>query len=66
MNYERLVDYISALPMEKQVEIETIVNRMIEEWDPEFEKLTPAEEKELSEIIEKGEYIPEDQINWND
>ena len=65
MNYEQLMDFIAALPMEKQIEIKEMVERMVAEWDPNFDKLTPAEAKELEKIMQEKDYVPESEINWD-
>lgn len=38
----------------------------IKKWDPDYVKLTPEEYKELKDIICENEYIPADQINWDE
>ena len=65
MDYDKLMDFIQALPPEKQQEIEKIIMKMVMEWDADYCKLTPKEEIEIDEIIAENEYIPASKIDWD-
>lgn len=65
MNYEQLLDYIVALPIEKQLEVKSFIEEKVREWDPDFSRLTPAEEKELNEIKAENIYYASSEINWD-
>ena len=41
-----------------------LIKRLVLAWDPDFTKLTAAEREEL-EDAETGEYIDQNDIDWN-
>lgn len=40
------------------------VKRLVKAWDPDYTKLTPAEEQELKNAM-SDEFIPEEKIDWD-
>lgn len=45
------------------------VKRLVLAWDPDFTRLTPAEEarvQEAEEEYQRGEVVPDNAIDWDD
>lgn len=55
---------IDLLPVEDQTLAAELVKKLVLAWDPDFTRLTPAEEEALSEAM-TDEYIDADAIDWN-
>lgn len=53
INPNEILDMLLALPKDKQ---KKIVEKLVEEWDPDFVKLTPAEKRELEKIEKENDY----------
>jgi hypothetical protein len=60
----QIADMIEMLPEDEQNFAFELVKRLVLAWDPDFTKLTASEKKELEEA-ENGEYIDEDDIDWD-
>ena len=61
-------ELIKMLPEEKQLYFNDLVKQMIREWDPDFTKVTDQERAELlqaSEEMKNGDYVTEDEIDWD-
>lgn len=61
MDIARMVE---MLPESDQHLAHELVKKLVLAWDPDFTKLTPAEAEELREA-EEGEFIDEDEIDWD-
>lgn len=61
MDAARLID---MLPDEDKELAYTFVKKLVLAWDPEFTKLTPQEKMELEEA-ENGEFIDDEDIDWD-
>ena len=61
MNIAGMVD---LLPEDDQLFAEEFIKKLVLAWDPNFTKLTKKEAEELEEA-EKGEFIPECEIDWD-
>lgn len=55
---------IDLLPVEDQTLAAELVKKLVLAWDPDFTRLTPAEEEALNEAM-TDEYIDADAIDWN-
>ncbi len=64
---KQIVEMLDMLPeSEKQLACE-VLKRLVLAWDPDFSKITPAEQKRLNEGEEeftKGELIDHQDIKW--
>lgn len=58
------IEIMNVLPKEDQELLYSMAKKLIKAWDPDFTRLTPSEAKELRTIIEDGEYVSEDEIDW--
>lgn len=61
---EKTVNMLEMLPSQEQDLAMELVKRLVRAWDPDFTKLTPAEQEHL-EAAENGEYIDSEDIDWN-
>jgi len=55
---------VEMLPVKEQEFAFEMVKRLMLAWDPNYTKLTPSELRELEEA-EVGEYLDEDEIDWD-
>lgn len=55
---------IDLLPVEDQTLAAELVKKLVLAWDPDFTRLTPAEEEALNEAM-TDDYIDADAIDWN-
>lgn len=62
MDAARLID---MLPEEDKALAYTFVKKLVLAWDPDFTKLTEQEKMALEEA-ENGEFIDEEDINWDE
>ena len=64
---KQAIDLMEMLPETEQDFALEFIKRLVLAWDPDYTKLTPAEEKELKEteksILEEGT-ISHNEINW--
>ena len=58
------IEIMNVLPKEDQELLYSMAKKLIKAWDPDFTRLTSSEAKELRTIIEDGEYVSEDEIDW--
>ncbi len=61
MDAARLID---MLPDEDKELAYTFVKKLVLAWDPDFTKLTPQEKMDLEEA-ENGEFIDDEDIDWD-
>lgn len=61
MNIAKMID---MLPESEQNFAEEFIKRLVLAWDPDFTKVT-AEEAQMIRKAESDEYIPEDEIDWD-
>lgn len=62
------IDLMEILPESEQNFALEFIKKLVLAWDPDFTKLTPAEQAELEEArkeIENGETVSHDAINWD-
>lgn len=62
---KEVVELMEILPERDQNLALELVRKLVLAWDPDFTKLTPAEKKELDEVMSDPETIPHDAINWD-
>jgi hypothetical protein len=60
----QIANMIDMLPKSEQELAVELLKRLILAWDPDFTKLTALEKAEVDEA-ESGEYIDENDIDWN-
>lgn len=61
---EQVAHIVEMLPDDEQVFALEFVKRLMLAWDPDFTKLTPAEQAAL-DAAKQGEYVGLDSVNWN-
>lgn len=61
----QVVDLMEILPENEQAFALEFIKKLVLAWDPDFTKLTPAEEAEMREAEADPETIPHDAINWD-
>jgi len=62
------IEIMNVLPAEDQELLYSMAKKLIRAWDPDFTKLTSSEAEELKQIVkdmEDGEYVSEDEIDWD-
>lgn len=65
---ELIIDLLEALPEDKQKLAIEYIYTLVREWDPDFTKLTPREQKRIDEAREEmknGEYVRLEDIDWD-
>lgn len=55
---------MEMLPLDEQYFAYSFIKKLVRAWDPDYTRLTPAEEAALAEA-EKGEFISEKDIDWD-
>ena len=60
----KVANMIEMLPETEQDFAFEFLKRMVLAWDPDYTKLT-ASERQILEEAENGEYIDEDDIDWD-
>jgi hypothetical protein len=60
----KIANMVEMLPDKEKDFAFEFVKRLILAWDPDYTKLTPTERKTLEEA-ENGEYIDENDIDWD-
>lgn len=58
------VGMMELLPANEQSLAVEAIRKIVVAWDPDYTKLTPSERKALEEA-ENGDYIDEDEIDWD-
>ena len=66
INPSQILDMLFALPAEKQEAVQQYIEKLINEWDPDFVKLTPAEKEEIEAIQKENDYVNLKDINWDE
>lgn len=61
----QVVDLMEILPENEQAFALEFIKKLVLAWDPDFTKLTPAEEAEMQKAEADPETIPHDAINWD-
>jgi hypothetical protein len=61
----QIADMVGMLPEKEQDFALELIKRLVLAWDPDFTKLTAFEKKELEEA-ENGEYLDQNDIDWDD
>ena len=62
------ISLLDILPENDQNLILELARKLVLAWDPDFTKVTPQERIELEQArkeIERGEYTPHNEINWD-
>ena len=65
---QRIADMVDMLPERDQALAFEVVRKMVLAWDPDYTKLTPAEEEALNQAeaeMDAGEYVPDSAVNWD-
>ena len=64
---QRIAQMVDILPEADQTLAFELVKRLVIAWDPDFTKLTPTERAAMEQAVNEldaGEYVTDDQINW--
>ena len=61
---QKIVDMLEMLPEQEQDLAYELIKRIVLAWDPDYNKLTPSEAREL-EMAKQGEYLDEAEIDWD-
>ena len=65
---KQIADMVEILPERDQNLAFELVKKLVLAWDPDYTKLTPAEELELNQAAQEvaaGEYVLDGAINWD-
>lgn len=65
---QKIADMVDMLPENDQTLAFEVIKKMVLAWDPDFTKMTPAEQAQIDEAaaeIEAGNYVPESAVNWD-
>lgn len=65
---QKIADMVDMLPEHDQTLAFEVIKKMVLAWDPDFTKMTPAEQAQIDEAaaeIEAGNYVPESAVNWD-
>ena len=65
---QQIADMVDMLPEPDQALAFELVKKLVLAWDPDFTKLTPAEQKELDQAaieMDAGDYVPHSAVNWD-
>lgn len=63
-NVKKTIDMLELLPETEQNLAYEFIKRLVKAWDPDYTKLTSAEEKSLKEAM-NGEFISSNEIDWD-
>ena len=64
---QRIAQMVDILPEADQTLAFELVKRLVIAWDPDFTKVTPTERAAMEQAVNEldaGEYVTDDQINW--
>ncbi len=61
-----IITMLDMLPEGDQMLVSELVKKLVLAWDPDFTKLTAAEREALDHAMESGEYVPANEINWDE
>lgn len=65
---QRIAQMVDILPEADQTLAFELVKRLVIAWDPDFTKVTPTERAAMEQAVNEldaGEYVTDDQINWD-
>ena len=65
---QQIAQMVEILPDADQVLALELVKKLVLAWDPDFTKATPCEHAEMEQAVKEldaGEYVTDDQINWD-
>ena len=65
---QQIANMVDMLPEPDQALAFELVKKLVLAWDPDFTKLTPAEQKELDQAaaeMDAGDYVPHSAVNWD-
>lgn len=65
---QKTAGMLDMLPEQEQQLAYEMVKRLVLAWDPDFTKLTPAEEARVQEAeqeYQRGEVVPDGAIDWD-
>ena len=65
---KQIVEMIDMLPESEQKLACELLKRLVQAWDPDFTKLTPAEASRLAKSkkdIANGELVSHNEVDWN-
>ena len=64
----QIAQMVEILPDTDQILALELVKKLVLAWDPDFTKATPDERAAMEQAVREldaGEYITDDEINWN-
>ena len=65
---QQIADMVDMLPEKDQALAFELVKKLVLAWDPDFSKVTPAENAEIDKAaaeLEAGEYVTDQAVNWD-
>ena len=65
---QRIAQMVDILPEADQTLAFELVKKLVIAWDPDFTKVTPTERAAMEQAVNEldaGEYVTDDQINWD-
>lgn len=63
-NVKKTIDMLELLPETEQNLAYEFIKRLVKAWDPDYTKLTSAEETSLKEAM-NGEFVSSNEIDWD-
>ena len=64
---QQIADMVDMLPEKGQALAFELVKKLVLAWDPDFTKVTPAEQAEIAQAeaeLEAGDYVTDQAVNW--
>ena len=65
---QRIAQMVDILPEADQTLALELVKKLVIAWDPDFTKVTPTERAAMEQAVNEldaGEYVTDNQINWD-
>ena len=65
---QQIADMVDMLPEKDQALAFELVKKLVQAWDPDFSKVTPAEKAEIDKAaveLEAGDYVTDQAVNWD-
>ena len=65
---QQIAQMVDILPDADQTLALELVKKLVLAWDPDFTKATPGEHAAMEQAnkeLDAGEYVTDDQINWD-
>ena len=65
---QRIAQMVDILPEADQTLALELVKKLVIAWDPDFTKVTPTERAAMEQAVNEldaGEYVTDEQINWD-